>query len=80
MKKRKIKGKVVFQNLSGGFWGVVDQSGNEWRPVNMPEQLKLEGKEALQLLKIMEGLEEHDDVQNVYSNFDIPDDIIEQAA
>lgn len=42
--------------------------------------IKLEGNEALQLLKIMEALEEHDDVQNVYSNFDIPDDIIEQAA
>ncbi len=42
--------------------------------------VKLDGKEALQLLKIMERLEEHDDVQNVYSNFDIPDDIIEQAA
>ncbi len=42
--------------------------------------VKLDGKEALQLLKIMERMEEHDDVQNVYSNFDIPDDIIEQAA
>ena len=42
--------------------------------------VKLDGKEALQLLKIMEMLEEHDDVQNVYANFDIPDDIIEQAA
>ncbi len=42
--------------------------------------VKLDGKEALQLLNIMAGLEDHDDVQNVYSNFDIPDDIIEQAA
>jgi YebC/PmpR family DNA-binding regulatory protein len=42
--------------------------------------VKLDGKEALQLLKIIEGLEEHDDVQNVYSNFDIPDELIEQAA
>ena len=42
--------------------------------------VKLDGEEAIQLLKIMEGLEEHEDVQNVYSNFDIPDDIIEQAA
>ena len=42
--------------------------------------VKLEGKEALQLLKIMESLEDHDDVQNVYSNFDIPDDMIEEAA
>ena len=42
--------------------------------------IKLDGKEARQLLKIMESLEDHDDVQNVYSNFDIPDDIIEEAA
>ena len=42
--------------------------------------VKLDGKEALQMLKLMESLEEHDDVQNVYANFDIPDDIIEQAA
>ena len=42
--------------------------------------VKLDGKEARQLLKIMESLEEHDDVQNVYSNFDIPDDIMEEAA
>ena len=42
--------------------------------------VKLEGEEALQLLKIMESLEDHDDVQNVYSNFDIPDDMIEEAA
>ena len=40
----------------------------------------LDGNEALKMLKIMEGLEEHDDVQNVYANFDIPDEIIEQAA
>jgi YebC/PmpR family DNA-binding regulatory protein len=42
--------------------------------------VKLDGKEALQLLKIIGSLEDHDDVQNVYSNFDIPDDLIEQAA
>ena len=27
----------------------------------------------------MEKLEEHDDVQNVYSNFDIPDEIMEKV-
>jgi len=42
--------------------------------------VELDGKEALQLLRLMGSLEEHDDVQNVYANFDIPDDIIEQAA
>jgi YebC/PmpR family DNA-binding regulatory protein len=33
--------------------------------------IKITGKEAEQTLKLMEALEEHDDVQNVYSNFDI---------
>lgn len=38
-----IKGTVKFQNLEGGFWGIVDENGVNYRPVNMPEQLKLEG-------------------------------------
>jgi YebC/PmpR family DNA-binding regulatory protein len=35
--------------------------------------VKVTGKEAEQVLKLMEALEEHDDVQNVYANFDIDD-------
>jgi YebC/PmpR family DNA-binding regulatory protein len=35
------------------------------------------GEEARKLLKLVDVLEEHDDVQNVYSNFDIPDEIAE---
>jgi YebC/PmpR family DNA-binding regulatory protein len=33
--------------------------------------VKLEGKQAQQLLRLMEELEDHDDVQNVWANFDI---------
>jgi YebC/PmpR family DNA-binding regulatory protein len=33
--------------------------------------VKLEGKEAQTMLKLMESLEDHEDVQNVWSNFDI---------
>jgi transcriptional/translational regulatory protein YebC/TACO1 len=33
--------------------------------------VKVTGKDAENVLKLMEALEEHDDVQNVYSNFDI---------
>jgi YebC/PmpR family DNA-binding regulatory protein len=39
--------------------------------------VRVEGKEAPAVLRLIEALEELDDVQNVYSNFDIPDDIIE---
>jgi YebC/PmpR family DNA-binding regulatory protein len=35
--------------------------------------VKVSGKDAENLMKLMETLEEHDDVQNVYSNFDIDD-------
>lgn len=33
---------------------------------------------ARKILDMIEGFEEHDDVQNVYSNFDIPDEIMEK--
>jgi YebC/PmpR family DNA-binding regulatory protein len=38
--------------------------------------IKLEGKQAQQMLKLMEALEDHDDVQNVYANFDIPEEVM----
>ena len=38
--------------------------------------VKLEGKQAQQLLKLMEELEDHDDVQNVWANFDIDEEEI----
>jgi len=38
--------------------------------------VKLEGKQAIQMLKMMESLEDHDDVQNVYANFDIDEDVM----
>ena len=40
--------------------------------------VKLSEKEAEQTLKLMELLEDSDDVQNVHSNFDIPDDVMER--
>jgi YebC/PmpR family DNA-binding regulatory protein len=40
--------------------------------------VRLEGERALQMLKLMEKLEDNDDVQNTYANFDIPDDVMER--
>jgi YebC/PmpR family DNA-binding regulatory protein len=40
--------------------------------------IKIEGKIAKQVLKMMEVLEEHDDVQNVWANFDIDESEIEE--
>jgi YebC/PmpR family DNA-binding regulatory protein len=41
--------------------------------------VRVEGKEAQQVLRLMEALEEHDDVQRAYANFDIPDEILQQV-
>jgi len=39
--------------------------------------VSLDGKKASQMLNLMEALEDSDDVNNVYANFDIPDDVME---
>jgi YebC/PmpR family DNA-binding regulatory protein len=40
----------------------------------------LDEKQAEQMLRLIEALEEHDDVQNVYTNFDVPDEVIAKVA
>jgi hypothetical protein len=40
--------------------------------------VKLEGKQAESMLKLMDRLEDNDDVQNVYANFDISDEDMEK--
>ena len=42
--------------------------------------MKLEGKNAQGMLRLSETLEEHDDVQNVYSNFDVDEKELEAMA
>ena len=39
--------------------------------------VKLDGKKAEQMIKLMEALEDNDDVNHVYANFDIPEEILE---
>lgn len=38
-----ITGKVIFQHLGPGFWGIEGEDGNKWRPSNMPQVLQVEG-------------------------------------
>jgi YebC/PmpR family DNA-binding regulatory protein len=47
----------------------------------VPKNLvKLEGKNASAMLRLNEALEDHDDVQNVYANFDIDEEELEALA
>lgn len=42
--------------------------------------IRLQEKDAEQMLRLMEIMDEHDDVQKVHANFDIPDDVMEKVA
>jgi YebC/PmpR family DNA-binding regulatory protein len=61
----------------------IENKGIKWQDAEVTmipsSAIKLAGNEAKQLLGLIEALEEHEDVQQVYANFDIPDEILEQV-
>ncbi len=62
----------------------LKEKGIEWEAAEITmiptSYVKLQGSQAEQVLNLVESLEEHDDVQNVYANFDIPEGILQQHA
>ncbi len=42
--------------------------------------IKLEGNNAHTMIRLVEALEDHDDVQHVHSNFDIDQKVLEEVA
>mgnify|MGYP004704098387 CR=1 FL=1 len=62
----------------------IDQKG--WKYLDarvglIPQTtVKLEAGKAEQMMKLMERLEDNDDVQNVYANFDISDEVMEKLS
>lgn len=59
----------------GEKYGDPQLSKLEWVAQN---KIEVNLKQATSLIKMMETLEENDDVQNVSSNFDISDEVMEQ--
>jgi YebC/PmpR family DNA-binding regulatory protein len=53
----------------------IENSETTMIPQNM---VKLEDKQAEQMLKLMNALEDNDDAQNVFANFDIDEEIMER--
>ena len=62
----------------------IEEAGfkSNYAEVTMVPQstIRLTGKEAEQMVKLMEGLEDSDDVQKVYANFDIADEEMERLS
>jgi len=69
-----------FEKVKAAF----DKKGIKWETAELTKfpssTVKLAGNDAKQLLALIEALEEHDDVQKVYANFDIPDEVLEELA
>ncbi len=67
----KIKQALSGKNIK---WEVAELA-------KMPNSsVKLSGNDAKQVLSLVEALEDHDDVQKVHANFDIPDEVLEEIA
>ncbi|MDA8365154.1 MAG: YebC/PmpR family DNA-binding transcriptional regulator [Gammaproteobacteria bacterium] len=64
--------------------GAMDQAGVSPEHAEIVQRastdVRLSGEEAEKMLKLMDVLEDLDDVQNVYSNADFPDDVLERHA
>jgi YebC/PmpR family DNA-binding regulatory protein len=54
-------------------FGTPEEAKLDWRPTTF---VTLDETRAAGLLKLVDALEENDDVQNVYANFDIPDSVM----
>jgi YebC/PmpR family DNA-binding regulatory protein len=63
--------------------GALKSKNIEWQVAEvtmLPSRyVKVTGTDARGVLALMEALEDSDDTQNVYSNFDIPDEILNEA-
>ena len=71
----------------GALEAVKDALAKKNVPVVSAEQTKLAtlqvpvtGKEAEAVLRLMDALEDHDDVQKVYANFSVPDEVMAKLA
>lgn len=61
----------------------LKKNGVEWQMAELTmvpsTTVKVVGEDAKQVLVLMDAIEDYEDVQNVYANFDIPDEILEQV-
>lgn len=69
-----------FENVKAA----LKEKNLEWETADLTKlpnsTVKVSGGDAKGLLGLIEALEDHDDVQKVYANFDIPDEVLEEIA
>ena len=58
-------------------FGPPDSARLDWRPTT---SITLDEERAAALLKLVDALDDNDDVQSVYANFDIPDAVMQKLS
>ena len=69
----------AFEGVRDAVKGLGIEPGTAQVAMLPQNYVKLQGKEASQMVKLMEAIEDHDDVQHVWSNFDIEEKEIEAS-
>lgn len=67
---------TVSEALNQAF-GAPEEAGLVWKPQNT---IEVNEQQASTMLKLFDALDDNDDVQNISSNFDIPEDILAKLA
>ena len=42
--KKEIIATIAFQDIGVGFYGIIDENGNQYFPINLPEKHRKEGQ------------------------------------
>ena len=58
-------------------FGAPEEAKVEWRPATT---VALDEERAASVFKLIDALEDNDDVQNVYANFDVPEDVLQRLS
>jgi transcriptional/translational regulatory protein YebC/TACO1 len=58
-------------------FGEPESARLDWRPTTT---VTLDEDRATSVLRLIEALDENEDVQNVYANFDIPEDVMQRVS
>ena len=74
-----ITAPEAFEVVRDAIKAIGVEIGNAEVAMLPKNTVKVEGKEAQQMLKLMEAIEDHDDVQHVWANFDIEEKEIEAS-
>ena len=72
-----IESFIAVKEALEAKFGACAEAALIWKPHNLTQ---VDAEKAVALVKLIDTLEDNDDVQNVFGNYDIADDVMEKLA